>query len=146
MMNEKFELYKKLADDALNKLNEILDITNAQYNSVSNESTEALTQLTEKRGRIIGEFNLMCEEMDKIFSEISDNEAVLSFDKTYKESVNKLKNDVFEANKKLEKAINIDMENCRKDIKIIAKNQEALNGYGHLDYAMESAYFDKRNC
>lgn len=145
-MADKSLFLKNLADGAENKLKEIVDITNEQFDCVDNDNYEKLDILTEKRGKIIEEFNLISAEADKFFSEYGNEEAVKNAEKSYRDMVTKLKNDVFEANKRLEKIVKLEMEACKNDINTISKNKEALRGYGNLDYPTESAFFDKKNC
>lgn len=145
-MADKSEFLKKIVDEAQKKLKEILNVTNEQFDCVHNDNYKKLDILTEQRGKLIDEFNSISDEADKFFSELTDNSEVSGIKERYNDTVSKLKNEIFEANKKLEKIVTLEMEACKKDINYISKNKEALRGYGNLDYPTESAFFDKKNC
>ena len=145
-MVENFKLYKKLAEDAQQKLNSILELAKRQLDIVANENTEELVKTTEKRGKLTEEFNLINEEMSRVLSGIEKNEEVMAYVGSANDAVDKLKNEIYEMTQRVMKAIKDDMDNCRDNIKNIAENKEALNSYGRLDYHAESTYFDKRNC
>ena len=145
-MAEKFELYKKLALNVEEKLGYVLKMANEQLELAEKDDIDKLVNFTEKRGKLIDESNLIIEEMNKLESELTEDQDVLSFKETHTETVTNIKNDIREVNDKVVTAITKKMADCRQSIKNIAENKEALKSYGNQDYPAESTYFDKRNC
>ncbi len=145
-MADKFELYKKLALNVEEKLGYVLKMANEQLELAEKDDIDKLVNFTEKRGKLIDESNLIIEEMNRLESELTEDQDVLSFKETHTEKVTNLKNDIREANDKVVTEITKKMADCRQSIKNIAENKEALKSYGNQDYPAESTYFDKRNC
>lgn len=144
-MTKDFALYKKLAGDVEEKLSAVLDIANEQLAVVEREDLDRLTQITDQRGKLIDESNLIAQEMDNLYSLLDKSDELVNFKSAHTETVLRLKNDIHEVNGRVVDGISKLMDECRRNIKSTAENKEIVRSYGYHDYPAESTYFDKRN-
>lgn len=133
---------KKLAamlGDEKALLEEFLSLTHRQTELLASEDLEGFGVLLDKRRDLIGKIDEIKQELDAAGKGKADAE------------VTKLRSDIHETLREIEKVSNANRETLKKlmtqlgdEIKKLTESQKLLEGYGQSALGASSEYFDKR--